>query len=92
MADGPELGGAVEMEGEEEEIPLLKQDHPLLARVQRALLEQLTAQKERLRLQLSEKQEELKKLIGHRENIGAIYSHLLISIGRRLATYVGLVV
>jgi len=55
---------------DEEEIPLLKQDHPLLARVQRALLEQLTQGKERVRLQLSEKQEELKKLISHRERIG----------------------
>lgn len=54
----------------EEEMPFLKSDHPLLARIQRALFEQLSAQKERVRLQLAEKQEELKKLIGHRENIG----------------------
>lgn len=59
----------------EDEIPLLKQDHPLLARVQRALLEQLLASKDRLRLSLSEKQEELKKLIAHRETIGVTLYH-----------------
>ncbi|CAD7929853.1 unnamed protein product [Amoebophrya sp. A25] len=78
MADeGPDPGddGLPVDEEEESEIPLLKQDHPLLARVQRALLEQLTAQKDRLRLQLAEKQEELKKLVGHRENIGVTLYH-----------------
>ncbi len=80
MADPPPPGDGIPPEGEEgddydEEIPLLKQDHPLLARVQRALLEQLQAQKEKVRLRLAEKQEELKKLIGHRENIGVTLYH-----------------
>ena len=64
-----------EEEDEEEEVALLNADHPLLARVQRALLEQLEKQRERVRLQLGEKREELKKLIGHRENIGMRSGH-----------------
>ena len=77
MADtDPPPGGPPPEEGEEEEsLPFLKSDHPLLARIQRALLEQLTRQKEKVRLQLVEKREELKTLVGHRENIGVTLYH-----------------
>jgi hypothetical protein len=48
----------------------LKSDHPLLARIQKALLDQLTRNKEKAKLRVAEVQEELKKLVAHRENIG----------------------
>merc|ERR1719310_1584777 len=57
-------------EYEDGEFPFLKADHPLLARVQKALSEQLAGHNERVSLQLSEKQEELRKLVKHREEIG----------------------
>lgn len=75
MADGsppPVEGG--EGSGEEDfddgEFPFLKADHPLLGRVQDALAQQLSRQNERVSLQLREKNEELKKLVKHREEIG----------------------
>ncbi len=72
----PALGeGEGDIEEEELEFPFLKSDHPLLERLQRALMEQLERQKEQRRLQLTEKQEELKKLVGHRENIGVTLYH-----------------
>jgi hypothetical protein len=43
-------------EYEDGEFPFLKADHPLLARVQKALSEQLAGHNERVSLQLSEKQ------------------------------------
>jgi hypothetical protein len=57
-------------EYEDGEFPFLKADHPLLSRVQKALSSQLAGHNERVSLQLSEKQEELRKLIKHREEIG----------------------
>merc|ERR1719158_1701971 len=66
-AEGEEDAGS---EYEDGEFPFLKADHPLLARVQKALSEQLAGHNERVSLQLSEKQEELRKLIKHREEIG----------------------
>jgi len=48
----------------------LKADHPLLGRVQDALAQQLSRHNERVTLQLREKNEELKKLVKHREEIG----------------------
>merc|ERR1719386_146338 len=57
-------------EYEDGEFPFLKADHPLLSRVQKALSSQLAGHNERVSLQLSEKQEELRKLVKHREEIG----------------------
>merc|ERR1719238_2047732 len=71
MADPEDQGGAGEDgQYEDGEFPFLKADHPLLARVQRALAEQLGGQHERVCLNLGEKVEELKKLTKHREDIG----------------------
>merc|ERR1719281_795527 len=80
MADGPpdepptgEDAGDQDDAGseyEDGEFPFLKADHPLLSRVQKALSTQLAGHNERISLQLSEKQEELRKLIKHREEIG----------------------
>merc|ERR1719265_956739 len=75
--DGPLPEGGEGEEGddnaseyEDGEFPFLKADHPLLARVQNALSTQLAGQNERVSLQLSEKNEELRKLVKHREEIG----------------------
>merc|ERR1719460_362204 len=75
MAEPPVDGtGAGDASGEEEfedgEFPFLKADHPLLGRVQDALGAQLNRHHERVTLQLREKNEELKKLVKHREEIG----------------------
>merc|ERR1719158_151244 len=66
-AEGEEDAGS---EYEDGEFPFLKADHPLLSRVQKALAQQLQRHNERISLQLSEKQEELRKLVKHREEIG----------------------
>merc|ERR1719265_2304303 len=75
--DGPLPEGGEGEEGddnaseyEDGEFPFLKADHPLLARVQNALSVQLAGHNERVSLQLSEKNEELRKLVKHREEIG----------------------
>merc|ERR1719460_2318818 len=75
MAEPPVDGtGAGDASGEDEfedgEFPFLKADHPLLGRVQGALAQQLQRHNERVTLQLREKNEELKKLVKHREEIG----------------------
>merc|ERR1719460_3595497 len=75
MAEPPVDGtGAGDASGEDEfedgEFPFLKADHPLLGRVQGALAQQLQRHNERVALQLREKNEELKKLVKHREEIG----------------------
>jgi len=62
--------GAGEEDFEDGEFPFLKADHPLLGRVQEALAVQLSKNIERVTLQLREKNEELKKLVKHREEIG----------------------
>mmetsp|Transcript_57425 Transcript_57425/g.134677 ORF Transcript_57425/g.134677 Transcript_57425/m.134677 type:complete len:887 (+) Transcript_57425:76-2736(+) len=60
---------------EDGEFAFLKADHPLMGRVQAAMLRQLQAQHERVSLNLREKQEEYKKLVKHREEIGVtLYS------------------
>jgi len=59
-----------EEEFEDGEFPFLKADHPLLGRVQEALAQQLSRHNERVTLGLREKNEELKKLVKHREEIG----------------------
>merc|ERR1719316_1268123 len=60
-------------DGEEDgegEFPFLKADHPLLARVQKALHEQISGQLERVVLQWRESEEEARKLVKHREDVG----------------------
>merc|ERR1719199_2022904 len=60
-----------EGEAEEEgEFPFLKADHPLLARLQKVLFEQISGQHERAQLQLRECEEEARKLVKHREDVG----------------------
>merc|ERR1719399_2247400 len=67
-ADPPPDGeGEAEEEGE---FPFLKADHPLLARVQKALHEQISGQLERVVLQWRESEEEARKLVKHREDVG----------------------
>jgi len=68
-ADPPPEGG--DGEGEEAgEFPFLKADHPLLARLQKVLFEQISGQHERAQLQLRESEEEARKLVKHREDVG----------------------
>lgn len=55
---------------EDGEFPFLKADHPAYKRLQEAWRVQLTGHKERVTLQLREKNEELRKLVKHREEIG----------------------
>lgn len=55
---------------EDGEFPFLKADHPLLGKVQEALAQQLSRHNERVTLQLAEKNESLRKLVKHREEIG----------------------
>lgn len=52
------------------DFPFLKADHPAYKRLQDAWRKQLTGHHDRVTLQLREKQEELKKLVKHREDIG----------------------
>merc|ERR1719456_1043393 len=67
--DSPPEGG--DGEGEEDgEFPFLKADHPLLARLQKVLFEQISGQHERAQLQLRESEEEARKLVKHREDVG----------------------
>merc|ERR1719252_283935 len=67
-ADPPPDGeGEAEEEGE---FPFLKADHPLLARLQKVLFEQISGQHERAQLQLRESEEEARKLVKHREDVG----------------------
>lgn len=54
----------------EGDFPFLKADHPAYKRLQDAWRKQLTGHHDRVTLQLREKQEELKKLVKHREDIG----------------------
>jgi chromosome segregation ATPase len=63
--DEPGEGG-----DEEGDAPFLKADHPLLARVQKVLYEQISGQHERAHLQLRECEEEARKLVLHREDVG----------------------
>eukprot|EP00928_Gymnodinium_smaydae_P008119 TRINITY_DN1293_c0_g1_i3.p1 TRINITY_DN1293_c0_g1~~TRINITY_DN1293_c0_g1_i3.p1 ORF type:complete len:901 (-),score=260.53 TRINITY_DN1293_c0_g1_i3:81-2738(-) len=73
MADGPENGDEGPLEDEdldEEEFPFLKADDAAYKRLQDAWRIQLTAQNERITIALREKNEELKKLVKHREEIG----------------------
>jgi chromosome segregation ATPase len=65
--DPPPEGGEAEEEGE---FPFLKADHPLLARLQKVLYEQIAGQHERAQLQLRECEEEARKLVKHREDVG----------------------
>mmetsp|Transcript_47873 Transcript_47873/g.137341 ORF Transcript_47873/g.137341 Transcript_47873/m.137341 type:complete len:888 (+) Transcript_47873:97-2760(+) len=69
----PEDGEEVQ-DGEEDfedgDFPFLKADHPAYQRLQKAWEIQLTGQNSRVSLQLREKNEELKKLVSHREEIG----------------------
>mmetsp|Transcript_48887 Transcript_48887/g.116203 ORF Transcript_48887/g.116203 Transcript_48887/m.116203 type:complete len:887 (-) Transcript_48887:111-2771(-) len=79
MASPPSDAGPPPEEEEEDledgEFAFLKADHPLMGRVQAAMLRQLQAQHERASLNLREKQEEYKKLVKHREEIGVtLYS------------------
>eukprot|EP00439_Symbiodinium_sp_Y106_P005339 s5846_g1.t1 len=70
MADSP---GPDPQEGEDVDdgdFPFLKADHPAYKRLQEAWRKQLTGHNDRVTLQLREKQEELKKLVKHREDIG----------------------
>lgn len=62
--------GEEEEDFEDGEFPFLKADHPLLGKVQEALNQQLSRHNERVTLQLAEKNESLKKLVKHREEIG----------------------
>ncbi|CAE7548972.1 IFT172, partial [Symbiodinium pilosum] len=71
MADSP--GPDPQDEGDEVDdgdFPFLKADHPAYKRLQEAWRKQLTGHNDRVTLQLREKQEELKKLVKHREDIG----------------------
>lgn len=71
MADSP--GPDPQDEGEDVDdgdFPFLKADHPAYKRLQEAWRKQLTGHNDRVTLQLREKQEELKKLVKHREDIG----------------------
>merc|ERR1719450_707457 len=65
----PPPGGDADAE-EEGEFPFLKADHPLLARLQKVLFEQISGQHERAQLQLRECEEEARKLVKHREDVG----------------------
>merc|ERR1719217_649296 len=65
-ADPPPDGEAEE----EGDFPFLKADHPLLARLQKVLFEQISGQHERAQLQLRECEEEARKLVKHREDVG----------------------
>lgn len=66
--------GDAEGEGEGEdydgEFPFMKADHPAYNRLQAAWKQQLSGQNERATLQLHERNEELRKLVKHREEIG----------------------
>lgn len=66
--DGPQGDGEEEMD--DGDFPFLKADHPAYKRLQDAWRKQLTGHHDRVTLQLREKQEELKKLVKHREDIG----------------------
>ncbi|CAE7539427.1 Ccdc40 [Symbiodinium natans] len=57
-------------DADEGDFPFLKADHPAYKRLQEAWRKQLTGHNDRVTLQLREKQEELKKLVKHREDIG----------------------
>eukprot|EP00930_Biecheleria_cincta_P085494 TRINITY_DN74887_c0_g1_i1.p1 TRINITY_DN74887_c0_g1~~TRINITY_DN74887_c0_g1_i1.p1 ORF type:complete len:900 (+),score=289.93 TRINITY_DN74887_c0_g1_i1:43-2700(+) len=74
MAEPPEGDDVLDPEGEEEELDdgefFLKADHPAYKRLQEAWKQQLSGQHERVALQLREKNEEVKKLTKHREEIG----------------------
>mmetsp|Transcript_148475 Transcript_148475/g.262127 ORF Transcript_148475/g.262127 Transcript_148475/m.262127 type:complete len:881 (-) Transcript_148475:132-2774(-) len=62
--------GDDEEDFEDGEFPFLKADHPLLSKVQEALNQQLSRHNERVTLSLAEKNESLRKLVKHREEIG----------------------
>jgi len=66
--DGPQGDGEEDMD--DGDFPFLKADHPAYKRLQDAWRKQLTGHHDRVTLQLREKQEELKKLVKHREDIG----------------------
>eukprot|EP00931_Biecheleriopsis_adriatica_P068499 TRINITY_DN42438_c0_g1_i1.p1 TRINITY_DN42438_c0_g1~~TRINITY_DN42438_c0_g1_i1.p1 ORF type:complete len:886 (+),score=330.43 TRINITY_DN42438_c0_g1_i1:115-2772(+) len=70
--DGGYDGGEVPEEDDVDDgdFPFLKADHPAYKRLQEAWRQQLSGQNDRVTLQLREKQEELKKLKKHREDIG----------------------
>merc|ERR550514_2399914 len=74
MPEDPDADGAGGEEAEDEyedgEFPFLKADHPLLGRIQAAWQQQLAGQNDRVTLGLREKNEELKKLVKHREEVG----------------------
>mgnify|MGYP002803838012 FL=1 len=72
MAEPPEDGpqGDGEEDIDDGDFPFLKADHPAYKRLQEAWRKQLTGHHDRVTLQLREKQEELKKLVKHREDIG----------------------
>jgi chromosome segregation ATPase len=74
MAEPPEGDDVLAPEGDEEELDdgefFLKADHPAYKRLQEAWKQQLSGQHERVSLQLREKNEEIKKLTKHREEIG----------------------
>ncbi|CAJ1354319.1 unnamed protein product [Effrenium voratum] len=67
---GPGQDGEGEEDLDDGEFPFLKADHPAYKRLQEAWRKQLTGHNDRVTLQLREKQEELKKLVKHREDIG----------------------
>ena len=52
------------------DVLFLPADHPLMSRIQAALTKQLTDEHERRDLQLREKEEELRKVKKHREEVG----------------------
>ncbi|CAE8616802.1 unnamed protein product [Polarella glacialis] len=63
-------GGDGEDDFEDGDFPFLKADHPAYKRLQEAWRIQLGGQKDRVSIQLREKNESLKKLVKHREEIG----------------------
>jgi len=69
MADSP-APEPQEGDVDDGDFPFLKADHPAYKRLQEAWRKQLTGHNDRVTLQLREKQEELKKLVKHREDIG----------------------
>jgi len=69
MEDPPMDQPEVE-DGEEMEFPYLKADHPLLAKVQAAWTEQLTANLEKIKTQYREASDDLQKKMKHREDVG----------------------
>lgn len=76
----------IQAEGEEDQ-EIMDPDHPLLARVQIAIFEQLSRHEEKLTLEVRESEEIAQKMIKKREDVGVELYALQQSLARLQANY-----